>query len=102
MRQRFLLGVRRVFVSQAGTEWLFAQAAVIIQRNRDVAPPPLPPTPTIARLIDRDAVNPGFQVRIAAKAADALKSSEESFLRQVARFFRVGGQSIKQSVNIRR
>src|SRR6266850_2144676 len=102
MRQSFLLGVGRVLISQAGTERLFARPAVVVQRDRNVASSSLPPAPTIACLVDRDAVNPGFQVCIAAKAADALKSSQESFLRQVARLFRVGGQAIKQSVNVRR
>ena len=37
-------------------------------------------TPTIARLVDGDAVNPGFQVGIAPKMTNALKRAQESFL----------------------
>ena len=39
---------------------------------------------------------------IPSQPADALKGSQESFLSQVARLFRIGRQSIKQSVDIRR
>src|SRR3954466_2795008 len=73
-----------------------------VERDRHIAPPAPPPAPTIARLVDGDAINPGFQTGVAAKAVDALKRPQKSFLRQIARFFRVRRQSEKQGVNVAR
>src|SRR5205085_7334254 len=46
-----------------------------------------------------DPVNPCFQIGVAPKALDTLKSAQESLLRQIARFFSVFRQAIEQAVN---
>jgi len=99
-RQRFLFGINRFVVAQCSGQRLFVPFVGGVQRNRDIAFAPAPPTPAIARLIDRDAIYPGFSNSHRREATDALKSAQECFLRQVASLFRIGGQSIEQCVNI--
>ena len=53
---------------------------VLIERNLigPMAPPPEPvPVP---RLIDRDAVNPGAEARLAAEAMNRAEDAKEDFL----------------------
>src|SRR5688572_8561211 len=71
-----------------------------INRDCRIAMSPPPPSPTISGLINGDAINPGPQIRFSPKLPDALKRPQECFLSQVASFFRVLGQSIKQTVNL--
>ena len=71
-----------------------------VDRDCRVAMPAPPPSPAVSRLIDGDAINPGPQIRFAAKLPDALKRSQKRFLSEVASLFRVLGQPIKQTVNL--
>ena len=73
-----------------------------IERNGRIASPPAPPAPAISRLVNRDAVNPGSQIRFTAKVTNALEGPQERFLGQVASFFAVFSQAIKQTVNLTR
>src|SRR5205085_12143334 len=73
-----------------------------IERDGHIAPAPAPPTPTVARLIDGDAIEPSAQVCVAAKVRDGAEGLQESLLRQVARFFRVFRQAIEQRVDVGR
>ena len=73
-----------------------------IERNCRVAPAPAPPAPSVSRLVDRDPINPGSQVRLASEAADALKRPQKSFLCQVASFFAVFSQTVEQTIDFAR
>src|SRR6185503_11072070 len=75
-------------------------STVRIQRDGCVSPSSPPPAPTIARLIDGNAVDPGSQVRFTTKLTDALKRPQKRFLCQVARFFAVFSQAIKQAIDL--
>src|SRR6185436_19614131 len=69
-RQNFLLRADRIDVFQRRSDRLLAVTRGRVQRNRYVAPPPSPPAPTVSGLINGDAIDPRFQVRVAAKALD--------------------------------
>ena len=62
-----------------------------------VCPMAAPPeTVTVARLIDRDAIDPGAQGRLAAEAMNGAEDAKEDFLRQVEGFFAVAQQVDRQ------
>src|ERR1043165_8994579 len=76
--------------------------ALRVERERGIAAASAPPTPAIARLVDGDAINPGLQVGVAAKAINTLEDAQESLLRQIPSLFRIFRQAIEQGVNIAR
>jgi hypothetical protein len=59
----------------------------------------VPPAPAISRLVYRNAIDPGSQVRLATETTDTLESSQERFLRQVARLLAIFGQAEEKPVN---
>ena len=59
-----------------------------------------PPPPAVPGLIDGDPINPGPQIGIAAKLPDALERPQKCFLSQVASFFSVLSQAVKQTVDL--
>ncbi len=73
--------------------------ALLFQRKSRVATAAAPPAPAVAGLVDGYAVNPGLQVRVAAKAFDVLKDTQECLLSQIPRLFRVLRQTVEQGVN---
>src|SRR5215831_4541492 len=93
--QRLLLGAGRILAGQGGRERLLAMVAGGVKRNRDFPLAPAPPTPSIAGLVYRNAINPGFQSSVPTKAINALKRSQESLLGQVARLFHVRRQTVQ-------
>jgi hypothetical protein len=50
----------------------------------------------IARLVDRDAIDPGPKARLAAKAINGSKNAEEDFLGQVEGFIAVAEEVHRQ------
>jgi hypothetical protein len=83
-------------------ERLFAFADSRVQRNRRIPPPSSPPAPSITRLIDRDAIQPRFQIGVAAELLYRLKRAKKSLLGQVARFLSVAGQPEEQGIYVSR
>ena len=51
-----------------------------------------PPSLAVARLVDRDSINPGLQRRLPAKRGQGAEDPQEHFLRQVERFITVAKQ----------
>src|SRR6266480_1803587 len=60
-RQGLLLGTRRIVTRQRCRERFVSVLVRRIKRNRHIALSPPPPAPTISRLINGDAIDPGFQ-----------------------------------------
>src|SRR3989442_961667 len=61
VRQRLLLGTRRILTRQCCRERFVSMLVGRIKRNSHVSLSPSPPAPTISRLINSDAIDPGFQ-----------------------------------------
>src|SRR5215204_5132605 len=100
MSKSILFRVRGTVAFQCRNERrLPASCFFSVDRDSGVTTPASPPTPSIARLVDRNPVNPGTQIRVAAKVNDALKRAKECFLCQVASLFAVFRQAIEQTVN---
>ena len=69
---------------------------VLIERHLIGAMTPPPEPMAVARLIDRDPVDPGAKARLAAEPVDGAKNPEEDFLREVQRFVAVAQQVHRQ------
>src|SRR6266478_8423061 len=102
MRQGFLLGTRRIVARQRCGERFISMLVGRIKRNGHIALSPPPPAPAISRLIDGDAIDPGFQRRVAAKPSNTLEGSQKSLLSQIACLFGVGRQPVQERINITR
>src|ERR1043165_1434779 len=108
MKNRLALVLQRLLLrtdglgAQAQAQWTLMSFALRVERERGIAAASAPPTPAIARLVDGNAINPGLQVSVAAKAINALEDAQESLLRQVARFLGIFRQPIEQGENIAR
>ena len=65
---------------------------VLIERHLigAVAPPPEPVA--VARLVQRDAVDPGAEARLAAEPVDRPEDAQEDLLRQIQRFVTIAEQ----------
>src|ERR1043165_4070251 len=102
MKNRLALVLQRLLLrtdglgAQAQAQWTLMSFALRVERERGIAAASAPPTPAIARLVDGNAINPGLQVSVAAKAINALEDAQESLLRQVARFLGIFRQPIEQ------
>jgi hypothetical protein len=62
---------------------------VLVERHLIGAVAPAPEPMPIARLVHRNAVDPGSQTRLASKAANGSEDAEEDFLGEVERFVAV-------------
>src|SRR5437762_4145049 len=102
MRQGLLLGIRRIVTRQRCRERFVSMLVSRIKRNGHIALSPPPPAPAISRLINGDAIDPGFQRRVAAKPSNTLEGSQKSLLSQIACLFGVGRQPVQQRINITR
>lgn len=65
---------------------------VFVEGNLLVAVPPPPEAVAVARLVDRDPVNPGPKTRLAAEPVDGAEHAEEDFLGEVQRFVAIAEQ----------
>ena len=69
---------------------------VLIERDLISAVTPPPEPVAVACLVHRDAVNPGAQARLPAKAMDRTEHAEEDFLRQVEGLVAVAEQADRE------
>src|ERR1700735_164504 len=60
---------------------------------------PAPPAALIARLMQRDPVNPGPEARVAMKARDITKDLNKHFLRHIRRIGRIAQAARHQGIN---
>ncbi len=74
-------------------------AQVLVERHLLAALAPSPPALAVARLIDDDAVDPGAEGGLAAKAVDGAEDPQEDLLRQVQRFVVIAQQVQRQLVD---
>src|SRR5689334_24974098 len=102
MSQSVFLGIRPVVSLERSGQRSLAIRLRRVDRNGRIATSSAPPAPTITRLVDRDAIDPSSQIRLAAEVANALKRSQERLLRQVTRFFAAFRQPVEQTVNLTR
>ena len=65
---------------------------VRIERDLIAAMPAPPEAMAIARLVDRNAVDPGAQARLAAEPVNGAEDAQEDLLRQIERFVAVAQQ----------
>ncbi len=65
---------------------------MLVERHLIGAVAPAPEPVPVARLIHRDAVDPGAQARLAAEAMNGAEDAEEDFLGEVERFVAVAEQ----------
>src|SRR5215472_8738041 len=100
MSKRHLFRIAASLGPQRDVQRLAVKPVRAVQRDGGIASPPAPPAPAIASLINRDPVYPGPQIRVAAKVCDVLKGAQKRFLCQVACFFTVFRQPMKQPVNL--
>jgi hypothetical protein len=65
---------------------------VLIERHLIGAVAASPEAVSVARLIDRNAVNPGAQARLTAEAVNGTEDAQKDFLREVERFVPIAQQ----------
>src|SRR5262249_19482080 len=89
LRGELLAREHAVWRRLAARQEVAMRSNVLIERHliRAVAPPP--EAVPVARLIDRDAVDPGAQARVTAEAVQRAENFEEHFLREVQGFVAV-------------
>ena len=71
---------------------------VLVERHLIGAVPPAPEPMAVARLIDRDAVNPSAQARLAAESVNGAEHSEKHFLRKIERLVAIA-QEVHRELN---
>ena len=69
---------------------------VLVERHLIGAVAPAPESVPVARLVHRDAVDPGAQARLAAETVNGAEDAEEDFLGEVERFVAVAEQVHRQ------
>ena len=65
---------------------------VLVERHLIGAMPPAPEAMAVARLVHRDAIDPGAQARLSAEAVDGAEDAEEDVLGQVERLVAIAEQ----------
>src|SRR6185295_15589626 len=75
--RELLLGEHAVRGRLAAREEFAVRGNVLIERNLVGAMPPPPEAMAVARLVHRDAVDPGAQARLAAEAVDGAEHAQE-------------------------
>ena len=72
---------------------------VLLKRDLLLPTPPTPPSPTIGRLGDHDAVDPGAERGVAAKLWQRSEDPEEDFLREIQRLLGIAEEVERQMMD---
>ena len=95
-RRQLLLREHAIGRRLAARQELAVRGDVLVERHLIGAVAPPPEAVAVARLVDRDAVDPGAEARLAAEPVDGPEDAEEDFLREVERFVAVAQQVHRQ------
>ena len=83
----------------AGLPEIAVRRHVLVKRHLVGLVPPPPPALLVARLVDADAVDPGFEGRLAAEVPNGAEDAEKDFLGEVARFVPITEKMQRQLVD---
>ncbi len=86
---QLLLRQQTIGTRLAGRLEIAVRRDVLIERHLIGAVPPAPEPVTVPRLVQRDAVDPGAEARLAAESVDGAEDPKEDVLREVERFVAV-------------